>query len=682
MWILSTLFLIMVSTTNGSAPAILSPCEKDIIKMVQGKYTSLNVSLRMISYCGDNIFLEEDTTRLVSDAGNYIACQAMKEATHCLVVRNPMQIRGICVPNSCNEENLAEAMIQVGGIFQLPKIFNVTEEMMHCGDHQHNLGSGGTVILLVCVLLIILVIAATSFDMLNAKRTQRLSTRHGLTQPLNEDQSRGTLQSQNKTLLEEQKSPTDFSEEDEDLSFLERCLVAFSVRRNWATLMHRPPARKYKALDGIRSISLIGVIIAHSANFTLMVGFTNPMDIYPPHGSAGKYDFILFIMVWGFAVDSFFFLSGFLSTLVIVRKLDKGMNPLLAPILGTLHRFLRLTPTFGFVVAVFSTMGNSLGSGPFWWQMELLTKKCRKNWWTGILYISNFWPTVYDEQCLPWTWYLANDFQFAVFGIVFMCVIHKCRRWAELVLSLIACISIGVTMWITSHWDVAALSLVDGGKMQNYVYNKPYCRIPAYIIGMISVLIFMRIEKRAKERGQRSRNIRRAMRFRQWWVAPLLMVISIGVLLLIASFLWWDATLPKVDSFTKTQNILYLGFTRPCWALAIGVMVLLCLTGQGGIVNKVLSWWFWIPIAQLTYSAYLIHPIIIRIVFFNRPQLFTYTDSILVMNGCAFVVLAYTAAVVIFCTIEMPFGTLEGLIIGGGKKRKRQVSTIRPKAEG
>merc|ERR1719273_1450754 len=173
------------------------------------------------------------------------------------------------------------------------------------------------------------------------------------------------------------------------------------------------------------------------------------------------------------------------------------------------------------------------------------------------------------------------------------------------------------------------------------------------------------------------------MKFKNAWVAPILMILSVGTLVGIASFLYWDVyPLKGVNNWNQAQNVMWLALTRPAWAMAIGVMVLLCITGQGGVVNSVLSWWFWVPIAQLTYSAYLIHPIIIRIVYFNRADLFVYNDSILLMNGVAFVGLAYMGAIVLFCTIEMPFGTLEGLVIGGGKKRRKQVSTCRPKAEG
>jgi len=680
--------LSIVSIGSNVTVAALSQCEKDLLSVAHLNYSSPKDSFYMMSYCGINIFVQEDQKHLTGDEGNYIGCHSIKSAHHCLIVRNPEMIHGLCVPLSCTEEMLPVAMDNLGSILHIPITFNVSVSMIHCGDHHHSLSHGGTVMLLFCILLILTVITATSFDILNSKKVQRLLTKHHeLTHPLvdDEDVSRGTVQSQGASMLQEARKktgPTDFSDEDEDLSFLERCLVAFSVRRNWAILMHRPPSRKYKALDGIRSISLIGVIIAHSANFTLMVGYTNPTDIYPPFGVAGKLSFILFIMVWGFAVDSFFFLSGFLSTLVISRKLDKGMNVVMLSIMGILHRFLRLTPTYAFVIAAFTSMGNSFGSGPFWWQMELLVKKCKSNWWTNILYINNFVPTVYDQQCLPWTWYLGNDFQFFVFGVLFMCACNKIRRLAEIILSVVILISIIISIYLIAHYDIAALDLTDGGLMQNYVYDKPYTRIPAYIVGMISVLYFMRLEKKAKQHGQRRRKVRHIFRFKRWFVAPMLMIAAIGVLVVIASFLHWDAHPPAVNTFNKTQNIFWLTFTRPCWAMAIAVITLLCITGQGGIVNTCLSWWFWVPVAQLTYSAYLIHPLIIRVIFFNRAQLFTYNNWLLLMNGVAFVILAYSAAIVLFCTIEMPFGTLEGLLIGGGKKRRKQVSTLRPKAEG
>lgn len=46
------------------------------------------------------------------------------------------------------------------------------------------------------------------------------------------------------------------------------------------------------------------------------------------------------------------------------------------------------------------------------------------------------------------------------------------------------------------------------------------------------------------------------------------------------------------------------------WSLSIGWIILACHFGFGGIVNKILSNKFWNPITKISFSLYLIHPIV------------------------------------------------------------------------
>lgn len=52
---------------------------------------------------------------------------------------------------------------------------------------------------------------------------------------------------------------------------------------------------------------------------------------------------------------------------------------------------------------------------------------CRSAWWTNLLYINNFVPKVYTDQCVPWAWYLANDMQFFVIGMLILALYRKTK---------------------------------------------------------------------------------------------------------------------------------------------------------------------------------------------------------------------------------------------------------------
>ena len=98
-----------------------------------------------------------------------------------------------------------------------------------------------------------------------------------------------------------------------------------------------------------------------------------------------------------------------------------------------------------------------------------------------------------------------------------------------------------------------------------------------------------------------------------------------------------------------------------------------CVCGRGGFIDWFLSLTIWDPMAKLSYAAYLLHPMIIRIVYFNRVDLFFYSDLNYAVHFLAFAVLSYSVAAVVFCSIETPFASLEN-VVGSylkGEKRKQ-----------
>lgn len=89
-------------------------------------------------------------------------------------------------------------------------------------------------------------------------------------------------------------------------------------------------------------------------------------------------------------VDTFLLLSGFLfAHLVLVELENRGgrVN------FGLLYvfRYVRLTPAYLAVIAVYTTWLPRLGSGPMW--SERMTReqdRCKESWWLNVLYVNNY----------------------------------------------------------------------------------------------------------------------------------------------------------------------------------------------------------------------------------------------------------------------------------------------------
>ena len=61
---------------------------------------------------------------------------------------------------------------------------------------------------------------------------------------------------------------------------------------------------------------------------------------------------------------------------------------------------------------------------------------------------------------------------------------------------------------------------------------------------------------------------------------------------------------PKWSMF---EAAVYEMLTRVAWSFAMGWVVIACVKGHGGLVNKFLSWGVFQPLAKVSYMVYLTH---------------------------------------------------------------------------
>lgn len=136
---------------------------------------------------------------------------------------------------------------------------------------------------------------------------------------------------------------------------------------------------------------------------------------------------------------------------------------------------------------------------------------------------------------------------------------------------------------------------------------------------------------------------------------------------------------PKNDrgDFTDEQNAAYQAGGRLVFALAISCVTWLCVTGHGGPVKTFLSLAIWEPLGKLTYGAYLIHPIITRIYYYQKVQLFHFDPIEQAMYFVAVTVITYATAALLHIMVELPFANLNKIIFPhpNSKRNNRHLRT-------
>lgn len=110
--------------------------------------------------------------------------------------------------------------------------------------------------------------------------------------------------------------------------------------------------------------------------------------------------------------------------------------------------------------------------------------------------------------------------------------------------------------------------------------------------------------------------------------------------------------------------VAYAALSRTAWALGIAWMVVACATGNGGFINKVLSWRAFVPLSRLTYLVYLVHPLLIlwHTAYLKKPFYTTQFFVGYVYLGHVFS--AYCLSFSLSLTFESPFILLERILMG------------------
>lgn len=343
-------------------------------------------------------------------------------------------------------------------------------------------------------------------------------------------------------------------------------------------------------LHGMRFLSISWIILGHTylnTNYVIQRGLRKGLEFQ-------KDFFFQAVVNASVAVDTFFFIGGLLVCYVTVKLVRDAHKPFNL-ILYVFHRLFRLLPVY-IMVIVFIYLAPVMGSGPIYHDtVDGFVEACYKNWWTNILFVNNFINT--DQICLPQSWYVACDMQLYIAAII---VILPILRWPWVGLSIATLgiiASVGGTIALTYINDYPPTMLFihpDAEQRLAYwanAYFKPYSHAGPYCIGLIVGYILATHPKL---------KLSKATRIIGWAIAT-----ASNMAVLYGVYEWNIGRDP-----TLIETLLYSGLHRVVWAFGIAWVVINCSIGKGGIVNYILSWKFWIPLGRLTYTIYLIHPIV------------------------------------------------------------------------
>ncbi|XP_058833255.1 nose resistant to fluoxetine protein 6-like isoform X2 [Topomyia yanbarensis] len=345
-------------------------------------------------------------------------------------------------------------------------------------------------------------------------------------------------------------------------------------------------------INGIKALSMVFILGGHALLFIVGGAMYNPGF----YGEQVKLLRNAILLNSPLLVDTFLLLSGFLFARLLLIELDKRRGRVNFAVIY-IFRYIRLTPAYAAMIALYATWLPRLGSGPLWdRRMQLEQSRCQASWWRNILYINNYIGT--DQLCMFQSWYLATDTQLFVLAPLLLYPMWMCRRRITLTLAgTVALVSVVVPFCVTYYGrvDPSLMYYVDelDDIQANYyfanVYVKTHMRATAYVFGILAGYLVHLMQEKSITIGRRT-----------------------VALLWICSTIIGSASMFGVSTFYNSTgtnnylyNALYAALHRLGWSLSNGWLVLACVSGHAGPLKRILSSRALVPISRLTYCAYL-----------------------------------------------------------------------------
>ncbi|KAL5282288.1 hypothetical protein ACFFRR_005461 [Megaselia abdita] len=412
-------------------------------------------------------------------------------------------------------------------------------------------------------------------------------------------------------------------------------LICLSIQSNIRTILNLSSRKDnlITSIHGLRVFSLLWTILVHTYLQSFFIGenkvlrqLTEQHFLYQLVGNAT------------FSVDSFFFISGLLLTLVFYKekKSYAGANTsyVKSVIKDTgfliFYRYFRLTMVYLFVIFFNEfSMRYGYSDSVFKPAPHVSIENCANYWWRNILYINNFYDL--NEICMIWSWYMANDMQFYIIAIVFLILSKRYFRVSFAVLSTILFSSWIVTGLISISYQYK-VNVGEPFKSFNFLYDKPWQRIGSYIVGIATGYTIFKAEK--------APNISKALNC-CLWVCSFVLIFS-------TIFGVWKGELGVYES------ALYSSVGHTGYAVGLSWITLSCSWKITKTVNSILSYKGLLPLSRLTYCAYLLHPLIMLLSISTMEGTITLSNTIIFILFLGNVTISLIGAFIISIYIESP----------------------------
>ncbi|XP_034948284.1 nose resistant to fluoxetine protein 6-like [Chelonus insularis] len=532
---------------------------------------------------------------------------------------------GLCLPASCTKQELGTIMEKMihERQFTVNKIYPSGFKLLNVLDLKDNyewaLDWHIIAVIFVLVAVFVMSFIATGYDVfIHQKQLNRLKVKSRDFVPTSEIEmiKTNSLTKSQEILL---------------------CLSAYTNSKKLFNI--KTDSDSIEAMNGLRFIGMIVLIYLHVGYYGLSFA-DNEMWLWRllENLMIGSSRVLAF-----FVVDTFFFLSGFLSAWLHfkTRQKEKQQSTEIKSAMSTffdrfIKRIIRLTPVYLVMICITQLSFTWATANSIFISYDS-PDNCSKYWWRNLLYIHNFFGL--KSMCMSWSWYLSNDMQFYIVAQILLLLSDTYFKSSCFILFSLLGASILLSGYI-SYINNLSYTLDDFWFKADIHYFPPWTRIAPYIIGIIAGYFYQRTKDKL--------NISK----RTSWLLWIISCICLSTVLVSSS--------SGIKSITLTA--IYLALSKTIWAIGIGWLLIACQTNNARLTNEILSSKILKPLGNMTYCAYLLNPVIINVVHLISETPNHIDIPSLMISTIGFAVMTYFFAYLLTVTVEMPYVSVHRII--------------------
>jgi peptidoglycan/LPS O-acetylase OafA/YrhL len=604
----------------------------------------------------------------MNDLGDYHNCVSMTYSKYYLItfIVNPIwSVKlGICYFKECDKEYLENSKIHLLSFFGrftnitiTPDLYakiNIQDPRQNIQEYKNKYNTGMIVVSSILGIILLFYIIFIVFLIFSFGK-QKVS-------PIfNENKNSGGI-SENRENIEHYN----IGEE----THLPKFLLHFHIFKNAQKLFDirktNSEVEHFRVFDGVRVLSTIWVVFAHSFVVPFASGGFKNLEDIPTLGKTLKF---CFIISGYFSVDVFFFMSGFLlcySQYKINR--NKNVNKVKLFFVLFISRYLRLLPLYIFLIYGMTYLVPFFKEGPLYTSSEFVNYNCPKYGWHNLLYVNNLIKYESPGMCGGHTWYLANDMQFFVVFLFLYLFFSNYRLLRNLIFGSIFIFSCVYSTIITHQkgyrYDDVNHTGPDGSDYFNDYYIKPWIRVGPYILGIFFFEVYtftplfkiniktIPAEEQNQEILSKTNILEKMNNFLVLnellcWIILIISIIMIQMTFMTPYFTNnYDIALGAHDFFSTFNKLIFI--------FGLGCILHLTFLGKFSFIRNFLSLPLFTWLGRFTYGVYLIHYYILTVFVCQYDTIFYLHMSDLFFLAIGYFVFSTLASIVLTLTLESP----------------------------